>query len=336
MVAEFATPQYDRAIKESFENLGHEVEKIKVHGYISRGKLYKRIQGRLMMGPNFIHLWWDTLRKAELYKPDLIYFRIPIHFPYFIITRLKKISGAKIVQYMNDDPFGDKKNAHFYKYYYKSIRYFDKIYAFRELNIPEFYEYGARSVEVLLPYYVDQFHKRDFKELTEFENDALFVGHGEDDIRLDCFDAILKAGFNLKLAGSGFKPYSKNRLFNRLLPTHYLQPDEYYSAVKKANCNLCFYSSINRDIITTRVFEIVAMGGLLVCQRSSLVERIFEEGKEAFFFNTPDELVQIIEYLRNNIVMRNQVAKAGQVKLFKSNNESIDRARQILKDINMI
>lgn len=336
MIAEFATLQYDQAIKEGFESLGHEVEKIKVHDYISRIRLYKRIQGRLMLGPSFIRLWSDVIRKSRLYKPDLIYFRIPIYFPAFIIKRLKKISRAIIIQYMNDDPYGDKKNAHFYKYYYKSIIHYDKIFAFRELNIPEYFEYGAKSVEVLLPYYVDKYHKREFEDLSEFENDALFVGHGENDFRLDCFDAILKDGLDLKLAGSGFEPYSKNRLFNELLPTHYLKPEEYYNAIKNSICSLCFFSSLNRDIITTRVFEITAMGGLLVCQRSTLVESIFEEGKEAFFFSTPEELVQIINYLKTNIVIRNTIAKASQNKVLESKNESIDRCKQILLAVNQI
>jgi spore maturation protein CgeB len=240
---------------------------------------------------------------------------------------------------MNDDPFGPDADKHWLKHYKKTIPLFDIIFSFREVNIPEYKKSGANHTEVMLPYYVRGMHyPRTLLESEELDYacDALFIGHGENDNRLSAFDEILKAGLNLRLGGSNFEKYARGHLHERILPSRYYFADEYAKAVKAANCSLCFFSKRNRDVLTTRVFEIPACGGVLVAERNDVVASLFKEGEEAFFFETNDELISIIRNLKENPSVRHRVAENGRIRVLKGRHEVADRARQIIESIERI
>jgi len=107
-------------------------------------------------------------------------------------------------------------------------------------------------------------------------------------------------------------------------------------AIANSLCSICFFSSLNKDIITTRVFEIIACGGVLLAQRKGFVEKIFIEDKEALYFSTKYELLEKINYLKNNLETRMKIANSGYKKLLKTNNSVANRTKMIIKDISSL
>ena len=181
-----------------------------------------------------------------------------------------------------------------------------------------------------MPYYSKQFHfvvKPEKDYLLKYSCDAIFLGHAENDMRLECFDYLLANEINLRIGGGNFIQWSEGRLFKQLLPEKYYDINEYHLAIQFATCSLCFFSTINRDVITYRVFEIPACKGVLLWQRSQLVESIFEEGIEALYFSTKEELLEKILWLKNNSEKRNEIAEAGYNKLRGTKNEVQDRVK---------
>lgn len=69
--------------------------------------------------------------------------------------------------------------------------------------------------------------------------------------------------------------------------------------IRCSNVNLCFLRKANSDTSTTRTFEIVGNGGLLLAERTDEHKLLFEEGQEALFFDSIDELTRKIEYCLN-------------------------------------
>lgn len=332
-VGEFCTPQYDDAMADALSGLGCSVIKFKTYNYLRPGNINLKIQYKLMFGPNFIKLWIDLYNISKLTMPDIIYFRRPIEFPPWLLGLIKRRTNAILIEYMNDDPFGLNTNKQWFRYFKKSIHLFDMHFVFRSVNINEFYKAGAKNVELLFPYYVKNIHKPSPlspAELSEFSCDAIFIGHGENDVRCDCFDAIIEEGLSLKLAGSNFEKYAASRAHHVLMPTAYYGPEQYAKAIKAANASLCFFSNENRDVITTRVFEIPACGGVLVSQRNYLITSIFNDGSEALFFDNPAELVSIIKLLKRDNNLRNSILENGMQKVLKNNHEVRDRARLII------
>lgn len=72
--------------------------------------------------------------------------------------------------------------------------------------------------------------------------------------------------------------------------------EKFEETIRRSKVNLCFLRKANFDTSTNRTFEIVSNEGLLVAERTQEHRSLFEEGKEAIFFNNVDELVAKIEF----------------------------------------
>ena len=92
---------------------------------------------------------------------------------------------------------------------------------------------------------------------------------------------------------------------------------------------LCFFSKINNDEWTRRAFEIVALGGVLVCERTEEASNYFKDTEEAFFFSSIDELIEIVSFLKVNPIKRELVRVAGHKRLLQDGNTILERAEQV-------
>jgi spore maturation protein CgeB len=92
---------------------------------------------------------------------------------------------------------------------------------------------------------------------------------------------------------------------------------------------VCFFSKINNDGWTRRALEIVALGGLLVCERTEEAKQNFKDREEAFFFSSIEELVAVVHDLKNDPAMRQKVRAAGYERLMQSDNAILSRAKQV-------
>jgi spore maturation protein CgeB len=333
-VGEFATPQYDQAMANALAAAGCAVERLAVYPYVQGEGLWPKLQHHFLWGPRFRRLYHDLLATAVRFRPDAVYFRRPVEFPSPVLRRLRQHTAAVLAEYMNDDPFGPDRHRHWFRHYRRTIPLFDVHFAFREPNAAELRAAGAPRVELLWPYYVAALHyPRELREVDRaaFACDAVFVGHGEAGFRNGCFDALLEAGISLRLYGSGFEPHAAGRPHARLLPTRYLGPDEYATALQAAHCALCFFSERNRDLLTTRVFEILACGAVLVAQRNPLMKALLSDGQEAFLFDSPAELVEIVRALKGNPDLQKRVAQAGRRWVLTNHHEVSDRAAAVLE-----
>jgi spore maturation protein CgeB len=340
LVGEFATPQYDDAIAAAIKEFGIQTNCIKESQYLGGSSLLVKFQKKYKIGPHILLLWYKIIKEVLSNDFTAIYLRLCLYYPPFLLKLIRKVqSKTTIVCYMNDDPFGKDGYKKHFKHYLRNVPLFDINYIFRDLNIPELAEIGSRNTKLHLPYYCKQYHYPEIMEnrnIDKYYCDAIFLGHGENDCRLDCFDLLLENDIDLVLGGGDFHQFAEGRLFSKLLPAKYYFNEEYRLSLQYSNCSICFFSSLNRDIITTRVFEIPACKGVLVCQRSELVESIFKEGEEALYFSSKEELLDHVLFLKNNKDIRNEIAENGYRKLLSTNNEVSDRVRQMIVDINEV
>lgn len=335
VVGEFTAYHHEEAFCRAFEDLGNEVSRFSTDGLINGRTTYNKLERRLMLGPLFILMWAIFFYKVKFGQYDLIFFRKPMYFPRFILKMSRFVSRKSLFfEYWNDDPFGPDYSREWNKYIHRTIPFFDLNYVFREKNVPEFQEAGSRKTHILFPYYVSSEHWRSIKENPERQ--ITYIGHGEDDLRLDCFDSLLTEKLDLHLAGSGYEIFSKGRKFNKLLPTIYFSGGEYSNALNNSSGCLAFYSKRNNDKYTTRTFEIPAAGSVLISERTGEVESWFDEDEEAIFFSSSEELLLKVRDLISNPAKRNRIASNGQAKLLMLKAEVKDRACQIISDYDKI
>ncbi len=289
-----------------------------------------RIRRRLHIGGANRKMQLDLLAKADLEQPAWIHFRLPIQFDYQTIRALKK-KGIIVTQYFNDDPFSARAPFGLYWKFHRAITSYDAHFVYRLLNIRRYHEAGASNVEHCAPTYDPMRHYCSSLPLSpsDFLADAAFIGHFENDWRLDCLDALKKSGCSVILKGGMWRDAIRGREISSLDPIEHAFGAEYNYIYSHVVAGLCFFSKINNDSWTERALEIVAVGGVLVCERTDEALRYFKDREEALFFSSIEELIQIVNHLKTNPEFRQNIRAAGFARLNRGHDTINDRALQV-------
>jgi spore maturation protein CgeB len=273
----------------------------------------------------------SLLELVEREKPDWIHFRLPIEFDRKTIRALKS-RGATVTQYFNDDAFSKSSPAGIHWKFRRALPLYDAHFVFRMHNVERYRRAGAVHVEHSPPYYDPATHVP--QPTTELIADAAFIGHYEDDWRLECLEALARR-FDVVLKGGGWDRPVRGRPLAKLAPITHAFGDEYNRIYASAVAGLCFFSKINNDTWTRRALEIVAVGGVLVCERTAEAQQQFRDRQEAFFFSSVDELVEIVAALKADPATRETVREAGYRRLVAGRNTINDRAAQVLQFVEL-
>jgi spore maturation protein CgeB len=144
-------------------------------------------------------------------------------------------------------------------------------------------------------------------ERRSLATEVLFVGHWEPD-RAARIAALRRAGVNVKVWGKGWW-----RAWN-LADRREIGPmsnSDYPKAIAAAKVLLCFLSKFNRNECCGRTFEIPAVGGFLLAERTAEQVSYFSEDREAAFFGSEKELVEKARYFLAREDERRDIAARG-------------------------
>ncbi|MBA7681728.1 hypothetical protein ES703_90068 [subsurface metagenome] len=109
--------------------------------------------------------------------------------------------------------------------------------------------------------------------------------------------------------------------------------EDYCMALSAASICLGLLSKLFPETTTTRSFEIPACGAFMLAERTNEHLELFEEGKEAEFFSSNEELIKKIRYYINHPEKRKRIAEAGRQRCLKSRYSYQDRLKEILEQI---
>lgn len=327
-------PDRDSSWISSFEKLGCEVIPFSSEINYPETGILERFTGkvckRLSIGARNRKLQDALLLLAEQEQPSWIHFRLPLGFDRQTIKALKR-KKIIVTEYFNDDAFSKSQAIGLHWKFRYALPFYDGHFVWRARDIEIYKKAGATYVEHSPPYYDPErvFIPDALPGAHEFLADAAFIGHWEGDWRVDCLDALVNNGLSVILKGGGWERAIKGRRIGKLAPISHAFGVEYCQIYASVIAGLCFFSKINNDGWTRRALEIVAVGGLLVCERTEEAKQHFKDREEAYFFSSIEELIMIVNDLKNDPVMRERVRAAGYARLMQSDNTILSRAKAV-------
>ena len=234
-----------------------------------------------------------------------------------VLNVLRKVSPL-IINYNNDDPFGARdKNK--WRLYLEAVPYYDLLAVVRPVNVPEAYSQGAKKV---LQVYMAVDELDGPREITpadrlRFPHEILFIGTWMPE-RGPFLVELIKAGLPLAIYGNDWRKAPEWPALQSVWQGPAIYGDDYIKAIQLAKISLGLLSKGNRDLHTTRTFEIPYCGGLLCAERTSEHLQLYQEDIEAVYWGDVTECMQKCRKLLENDAMRRDIAEKGRARCLKN------------------
>ena len=231
-------------------------------------------------------IWPATLRRARAMQPSLV-----------------------CVAYSPDDMASPDNTSIAWE---RCVSLYDVHVTTKSFNVSELPELGARDVFFVDNAFDPEIHhplELGESERRRFAADVGFVGTFERE-RAETMLWLARQGVCVTVHGARWERF-RGRHENLVIRREVLDGLDYARAVNATKINLGFLRKAYRDLQTTRSIEIPACGGFLLAERTDEHRRLFEEGAEAEFFSSRDELAAKIRHYLAHDAERRRIAEAG-------------------------
>lgn len=345
-------PQYQEASAKALERLGHTVVRFGWHQYFfaaseshdpSFRSFIAQRQNKYILGPLIRTINRGLLSLAEETKPDIVWLYNDTHIvPKTVLALRDFLARPVLAQYANDNPWGANQSRIMWRHFKKSVPYFDINFCYRSSNEGDLARAGAKKTALLRSSYIPEESLPLKRETIEerFKSDVVFVGHYENDGRLDLVTSVAELGCNLKLFGTGWNiPLDRlpqGHPMKKLAPVKPARAEEYRKAICGARIALSFLSKLNEDTYTRRNFEIPAMKSFMLSEYSDDLANLFAEGTEAEYFRSKAELLSKVRYYLDHEHAIAQIAAGGHERVKKDGHDVVSRMKQFMQHIDQV
>jgi hypothetical protein len=324
--------------RNAFVELGHEVLTFDDGNYDPRPRtLYSRWlrKRNRRPGPHLVaDLNRELLAVADEFRPRLIFLVKAYHVVPEALDRLRRVAPCYV--YMNDDMFNPANQT---PTFYANCPLFDLVLTTKSYNVREFHAAGAPRAVYVANAYDPHSHfpcQPSRSERAVMAGDIAFIGTFRP-ARADELNRIVALGdLKLNIWGGGWNKMRRIdnlhrwRRWRKLRPCvhgHALWCGEMGKAIQSNRITLGLLYRANRDLHSSRSFEIPACGGFMLAERTEEHRMYFEEDREAAYFGSFDELCDKLRFYSAHDGARERIALAGYRRCLASPYRYIDRAR---------
>lgn len=238
--------------------------------------------------------------------------------------------GVRRVNFLTDDPWNP---AHRAPWFLAGLGCYDHVWSPRHANLHDLRRTGVRRVDYLPFGYNPDVHRPQApatdQERHAYDVDLLLAG-GADRDRVAFLAPVLDAGFRVALHGGYWHRHAATRPYAR----GFLDVDGLRKATSAARVSLGLVRRANRDGHSMRTYEVPAMGGCLLAERTSDHERLFgREGEAVLYFQTPAEVIEHVRRLLAHPDDRDRLAQAARIRIEGGRHTYADRLSVILRAV---
>jgi hypothetical protein len=247
------------------------------------------------------------------------------------LRAVKAVSPTtQIMSYSEDDMFAPHTRSVFYT---RGLKYYDVVFTTKSYNCApnELPSLGAKRVIFVDKAFDIHVHRPiplTLNDVEAFGGDVGFIGTYERE-RAESMLYLARNGVSVRVWGNGWSKMARYHP-NLLIEDRELYGDDYVKGLCAIRINLCFLRKINRDLQTARTMEIPACGAFMLAERTGEHLRLFEEGKEAAYFGSNEELLEKVRYYLDREDERREIASAGRQRCLDSGYSHHERLKYML------
>lgn len=332
--------------RDAFTNLGHQVRTVDDESFVPPGaslpaKAWRKLRG-CPARDRISALNTAIVRELSAFEPELTFY---IKARYVLPETLRQSARwGPNMAYMNDDMFNPVNQTFTF---FQNIREFDCIFTTKSFNVREFHAAGAPLALYVPNAYDPAIHYPATCDDTEgVEGDVGFLGTFRPE-RADFLSRLAGRGreFRLNVWGHGWRKMNRAdywlrrwcwRHLARSIRGGELRGVEMAKAIQSNRICLGLLHHGNRDLHTSRSFEIPACGGFMLAERTEEHRMYFQEDEEAVYFESFDEMMNKIRFYLAHESIRQRIAQAGYRRCVSSHSTYADRALFAIEQYNRL
>lgn len=240
-----------------------------------------------------------------------------------VIKKLKSL-GISCCIYTNDSPY-PRSRLVFYSWFL-SLRWSSFASSMKHADLCAFYRISdinrchlppSIPTTIMMPACGQRLYSS-YKESPVKRYGITFVGHYEDDGRDLIAQKLFLNGLDTHIFST-----SKWRAIRARKKHGYFMHDpvfgeKYIDVLLSSTLLLCFFSALNCDYYTRRVFEAAALGVPSICLYNPVIATIFEDGKEIILCRSADEIFVQASQLVNHPVRCLAIGKMARERSLRS------------------
>lgn len=310
------------SLVDGFRNLGIEIRTLDTSSYMRKSIGSKEwFYHKMFQEPSKSWRGNFTERIGEVtssWTPDVLFCINTIHIPQDYFSRI----DCKLRVHLSFDDVSNPSNLT--SDYLEFENSWDIIFTNKTFNINEL----KKRTQSQIVYFDNAYNEKIHFSTIPFANRKWGVGfigaHRPD--RHELPNLLLSTGVtNLVIAGPRWRRY-----FPLGLPEIDFLPEllerKYTDVGNQIKMGLCLLNSENRDRITSRSYELPALGQLVVGLETDQHLELLENGKEAFWFKTHNEVINFGREIQLREREFAQIALAGTQRIVGGKNTYTDRA----------
>lgn len=263
---------------------------------------------------------WDIiwLEKALTINPETLV-RVRKHCP-----------ATRVIGFSPDDMNGRHNQS---QQFLEALPLYDFFVTTKSYNVEELGSLGCPNVVFVGNGFDPEFRPLPVspEDRVKLGGDVGFIGTYERE-RAELMYYLATQGIRVRGWGNNWEkiPWQHANLAIENTP---LYGDDFAKACAAFKINLGFLRKINRDQQTTRSVEIPACAGFMLAERTDEHLELFEEGEEAEFFASREELLQKCRHYLHDDQARIRIARRGYERCLRSGYSNAERLREALRVI---
>lgn len=312
--------------------LGHDVTPFDMRRYREKTWVMSKFLAKVRWSPNIARMNRDLLAESCASAFDWVWIDKGILIFPETIRGFQQQVGVKVIHYTPDPALTFHRTRHFSR----SIPLYDALITTKSYEQDLYRQAGAqRLIFVQQGYDPELFRPVDVPpDLHErIKSDVCFVGHYEEHYARS-LEAAADVSPNLKFWGTWWDSKIGR---HPSLRTHYqnggVWDQDYVNVLNATKIALGFLARLAPDQATTRTFEIPACGAMLLAERTAEHESLYDDGKEAVFYDGLDELREKLAYYLAHDEEREQIAAAGRERCLRSDYAHTGRFRVVFAEL---